>query len=551
MRAPNPPNSLPETDLDEIDTLLGGPETRRLLAELVACRSTNLEDPLHGRWEKPNYLSTSRRIADVAKEIGVRVRTYDPTTDAQDPTPFRGIPRPNLILDLDRSAPRTVLILTHYDVVPVPVEQLDRWKSPPHTLTPRADGRLYGRGSNDDLGSGVVATLTALRRVIGRPSLAWNVRVIVACDEETGGQGGIEALKEHDLELSPDDPGRFLAADAALIPDGSPEVTAGSSGLAFLSGEMTSPVPLSSIVGFGESLVALHEFVRHWKSVYASPDWPDHGAPEPVVTGRATLTQWDVEPAPGPRAGDSLPRLLRLHAETDAGNQIPERVTLVFEGSPPERTRLSALIQDRVAPPFRIESARTSAIALPPDTLSLQLVGRAAHGGYPHRGANPVPPALKLLASLLADGVIDPQAKATATSTVDLRLIPEMELDTGLREVWGHIRPTLARRFPEATLTAPPERCRSGYALSPEHPLVRKLARIMASTLGAHGVYGEYGGTDASALRGLRTPSGEPLPALVFGSMDRDAHIHDAEESVDPRRLAGVIATIERFLTES
>ena len=54
------------------------------------------------------------------------------------------------------------------------------------------------------------------------------------------------------------------------------------------------------------------------------------------------------------------------------------------------------------------------------------------------------------------------------------------------------------------------------------------------------GVFGEYGGTDASALRGMTTPGGKPLPAIVVGSMDRDARIHDAEESADPR-LLGVV----------
>ncbi len=537
------------TPSSEIDARLGGSSAREWLAELVAARPTNLEDPLHGRWEKPNYPETARRIEAHARSIGLAVRRFDPTVDAVDATPFRGIPRPNLILDLERGAPRTLLILTHFDVVPVPAEQRDRWQSPPHTLTVRPDGRWYGRGANDDLGSGVVATLLALRRVVDRPTLAWNVRAIVACDEETGGEGGIEALKDHDLHLPPDDPLRFLRADAALIPDGSPEVTAGSSGLAFLSGEWRSPAPLRSLVGFGQSLVELHDFVRRWRSVYASPDWPDHGAPEPVLTGRATLTQWDVEI---PAAPDPRPlRLTRVHAETDAGNQIPARVTLLFEATPDGRRQVEAEIERRRGTDVPLELARTSAVGIPADALALQVVGRAAHGGYPHRGRNPVPAALQLLSGWMAAGLLDPRAAGTATYTVDLRLVPEMELEAGLSEALGHMAPVIQSQFPGARLTAPPNRCRSGYALAPDHPLVLRLGRIMGATFGAHGVVGEYGGTDASALRGLRTPAGEPLPALVFGSMDRESHVHDAEESIDPRRLAGVIETIERFMTDA
>jgi hypothetical protein len=77
-----------------------------------------------------------------------------------------------------------------------------------------------------------------------------------------------------------------------------------------------------------------------------------------------------------------------------------------------------------------------------------------------------------------------------------------------------------------------------------------KLERILRETLGAHGITGEYGGTDASALREVRTPAGAKLPALVFGCMDTDSHIHEAEESADPRKIAGVAATIERFVRE-
>ena len=548
MRRSAPESPPAPITLPEADARLGGPTAREWLTELVAVQPTNLEDPAHGRWEKPNYREAARLIEAKARSLGLSVRRYDPSVEAADPTPFRGIPRPNLILDLDRSAPRTLLILTHFDVVPVPAEQLDRWKSPPHTLTFRPDGRFYGRGSNDDLGSGVVATLIALQRLRERPELGWNVRTIVACDEETGGEGGIEALKEHDLELAPDDPGRFLRADAALIPDGSPEVTAGSSGLAFLSGEWPSAAPLTSIVGFGRCLIELHEFVRQWKSVYASPDWPDHGAPEPVLTGRATLTQWDVEMLP---ASEVRPlRLRRAHAETDAGNQIPGRVTLLFEATEEGRAWVAAEIDRRRGTAHPLEFARTSALRIPADALALQVVGRAAHGGYPHRGANPVPAALDLLSDAMTAGVLDPRATGTATSTVDLRLVPEMELEAGLSAALGHLAPQIRARFPGARVTAPANRSRSGYALAPGHPLLLRLGPIMRETLGAQGVVGEYGGTDASALRGLRTPAGEPLPAVVFGSMDRDAHIHDAEESVDPRRLAGVIETIVRFVTD-
>jgi acetylornithine deacetylase/succinyl-diaminopimelate desuccinylase-like protein len=109
---------------------------------------------------------------------------------------------------------------------------------------------------------------------------------------------------------------------------------------------------------------------------------------------------------------------------------------------------------------------------------------------------------------------------------------------------WSAAHATLAR------IEAPPARCRPGYALAVDHPAALKLERIIRETMGAEGVRGEYGGTDASALRDLRTPSNSPLPALVFGCMDPRAHIHEAEESADPGKIAAVAATIERFVRE-
>jgi acetylornithine deacetylase/succinyl-diaminopimelate desuccinylase-like protein len=137
-----------------------------------------------------------------------------------------------------------------------------------------------------------------------------------------------------------------------------------------------------------------------------------------------------------------------------------------------------------------------------------------------------------------------------STFTVDLRLVPEMELADGLRAALAYVRSWTATHAPLARIEAPPSRARAGYSLPVDHPAVLKLERILRDTLGAKGVRGEYGGTDASALRDLRTPSNAPLPALVFGCMDLQSHIHEAEESADPRKIAAVAETIERFVRE-
>ncbi len=537
---PEEPDAIPSSAADAI----GDGATLQLLQQLVAIAPTNLEDRATGRFEKGNFGRAADAIVRAARTYGLATRVYDPILERSPNPDLRGIPRPNVVVDLDVGATETVLVLAHYDVVPVPAEQRSRWKSPPHTLTYRADGRLYGRGANDDLGSGVVTTLLAMRRLADGDPPPRNVRLVACCDEETGGEGGVEAVKAHDALRPRDDPERILRADVALIPDGSPETTAGSSGVAFLDASFEAPVPLTRAVEVGRALVDLHELARGWRSSLPSPDWPDRHAPEPVVTGRATVTKFDWTDG----TGSGPVRLLAAHAETDAANQVARCVTLVVAGPPAELDRFVAGARTLVPAPFRLEDGGATALSIPPGGRAFQLVGEACHGGYPHRGHNPVPPTLALLAAAVERGWLDGAGSAAATFTVDLRLIPEMELADGLRSADARFSEWERTHRSGARLVAPPSRCRSGYCLPVDHPAAQRLERILAETLGAHGIFGEYGGTDASALRDLTTPAGAPLPALVFGSMDPASHIHDAEESADPATIGGVARAIEQFV---
>jgi len=535
------------TGLSEAAQLVGDTEALDLLANLVSIAPTNLEDPLHGRYEKPNYARAVDRIVRAARHFGLATRVFDPLVHGA-PNPHLGtVSRPNVIVDLDVGAAERMLILAHYDVVPVPAEQLARWRSPPHTLTRRADGRLYGRGANDDLGSGVVPSLVAMRRLAMEGGSLRNVRLLVCCDEETGGEGGVEALRAHDDALASDDPERFLTGEVALIPDGSPHATSGSSGVAFLDASFDRPTPLPDVLDYGDELVSLHDVAKRWKSRYASPDWPEHRAPEPVITGRATLTKFDVT---GDGRATPEVALRAAHAEADAANQIAEAVTLVFEGPTSQLAHLVDRLRPLVDAPFHVEPGGSTALVVPPEALAVQVIGQSAHGGYPHRGANPVPATLALLRKAIAAGWLDVSTPVGASFSVDLRLLPEMSLESGRDEILDIARHWISTHESSARLEAPPSRCRRGYALAPDHPMVRRLERILRAEGGEAGTFGEYGGTDASSLAEVRTPAGEPLPAIVFGSMDREAHIHEAEESIDPRLMGAIVRTIYRFLHE-
>ncbi|MCI4323151.1 MAG: M20/M25/M40 family metallo-hydrolase [Thermoplasmata archaeon] len=545
-KAPDLPT--PSDPTPEAIEAIGGAECLSFLSELVATAPTNLEDPLHDRFEKPNYGAAADVITRAAESWGFTVTRYDPSTE-EDTTKYRGIPRPNLRIDLDRGAPSTILLLAHYDVVPVPAEQLDRWLTPPHVLTFRTDGRFYGRGSNDDLGSGVLASLLAMRALAKTHAKRRNVRLIVCPDEETGGFGGIEALKARDARLRANDPHRWIVGDSVLIPDGSPHIAAASSGVLMLDAGFETPVDTEHVLQLGHILVNLNEIAKTWKSTYPSPEWPDEGAPEAVITGRATVTRFDVE---GDGVNTIRPRLLRAHAETDATNQIPRSVTLVFQGMGEQLLPLSRWLSMQLSAPFHLEATRPGAtnVEIPPGALAVSVVGVGGHGGYPHRAHNPVPAALRLIEEAIINAKIDDVPTVLASFGVDVRLPPETPLAKGVSLALDPLRAAISGGALTAHLEAPAARQRSGYALALDDEVLLRFQRVAKETLGGSQVFGEYGGTDASSLLGIRTPAGHPMPALVFGSMDRRANIHDAEESVDPLLITDVAETIRRFVAD-
>ena len=87
-----------------------------------------------------------------------------------------------------------VVIYAHYDVQPAPPEQ--GWTTEPFTPTRKDDGRIYGRGSADDI-SGLVAHLGTMRVFDGRPPCT--VKLILEGMEET--ESNLEAFVEAHPEL--------------------------------------------------------------------------------------------------------------------------------------------------------------------------------------------------------------------------------------------------------------------------------------------------------------------------------------------------------------
>lgn len=129
--------------------------------------------------------------------------------DAPDSRVSSGI-RPNLVVTIPgKDDSFAVWFMAHTDVVPV--GELSLWHTDPWKIIEK-DGRLYGRGVEDNqqgLVASTVAALALLREGITPPH---TVKLLFVADEEVGSTYGIKyLLKEHNL---------FKKDDIILIPDG-------------------------------------------------------------------------------------------------------------------------------------------------------------------------------------------------------------------------------------------------------------------------------------------------------------------------------------------
>ncbi|MBC7114298.1 MAG: M20 family metallo-hydrolase [Archaeoglobi archaeon] len=131
--------------------------------------------------------------------------------DAPDERAKGGI-RPNLIACYKgESSRRRLWILTHLDVVPGGDES--KWKvtKPFHPVM--RDGRIYGRGAEDN-GQSLIASLYSVKALMNmkiRPKR--DVLLAFVSDEETGSRYGVKWLIENHREL-------FRKDDLFLVPDG-------------------------------------------------------------------------------------------------------------------------------------------------------------------------------------------------------------------------------------------------------------------------------------------------------------------------------------------
>jgi len=158
---------------------------------------------------KAGYTSCAMLIEKEAKKLGFKTRVYDAVKETTDKKP-----RPSVIVDFDVGAKNTILLVTHYDVVPPGTG----WKHDPFKLTVER-GKAFGRGATDDKGS-IVAALGALHHLGTKSKI--NLSLVASPDEEVGGEFGIGYLLDH----------KYIDGEGAVILDASPDmVSVGASGV--------------------------------------------------------------------------------------------------------------------------------------------------------------------------------------------------------------------------------------------------------------------------------------------------------------------------------
>jgi len=226
---------------------------------------------------KKGYDKCASMIVEEAERSSLDVEIIDGEKGAKD-----GISRPNVIITLDAGSDVTLLLESHFDVVPPG----PNWTYPPFKLSVK-DGRAYGRGTADNK-SGIAAVMGAMRKLRKEKDLDINLKLLAGVDEEIGGRYGVDYVLT--------DCG--LKGDAGLVVDAGPErLYLGASGILWgkitvegKQGHAGYPFKAKNAIDEAFKLIAALEpykktVEKKESSLHSPPE-----APRPFVWGRYTVT---------------------------------------------------------------------------------------------------------------------------------------------------------------------------------------------------------------------------------------------------------------------
>lgn len=128
----------------------------------------------------------------------------------------------------------TLLIYQHYDVQPI--DPIELWESDPFKPVIK-DNQVYARGAVDNKGQ-CFYTITAIKAFFELATeMNFNLKIIIEGEEESGGKGTAEILKQKEAELKAD---HLLVVDFDIPGPQSPAITIGMRGIVTLSVECSN-----------------------------------------------------------------------------------------------------------------------------------------------------------------------------------------------------------------------------------------------------------------------------------------------------------------------
>ena len=128
----------------------------------------------------------------------------------------------------------TVLVYGHYDVMPE--DPIEEWKTVPFEPVVK-DGRIWGRGANDDKGQ-LYMHAKAFETLVATGTLPCNVKFMLEGEEEIGSHSLYKFCAEHKKMLKAD---IILVSDTSMISMQTPSITCGLRGLTYMEVEVTGP----------------------------------------------------------------------------------------------------------------------------------------------------------------------------------------------------------------------------------------------------------------------------------------------------------------------
>jgi succinyl-diaminopimelate desuccinylase len=225
---------------------------------------------------KTGYKECSELIVNEAEMNSLDWMIIDGEKGAKD-----GLTRPNVVVSLDVGSDVTLLLESHFDVVPPG----SGWSYPPFRLTVEGD-RAYGRGTSDNK-AGIAAVMGAMRE-LSKEKLDVNLKLVAGVDEEIGGRYGVDyVMSDYGLK-----------GDAALIVDAGPEsLFLGASGIIW--GKVTvqgkqghAGYPFKAKNAINETIKLIDTF-NDYKGMVEKKQSKLHspvGSPKEFIWGRYSVT---------------------------------------------------------------------------------------------------------------------------------------------------------------------------------------------------------------------------------------------------------------------